>query len=215
MTMDMLLQKPRTTRARFLAPLTFTAVMLFGVCPIHLAQAPKANLKGNHSRREVPPPEDVYFNVDGRQVSSTTSLSATQLSGTSIGSVLSLLFDGARISLQGANDPMVATWSGTIRVPTNTKIKPKPKVYQQDIRGSLNKTADTRVTIFLNLGGKSFVVEFPYGMKHDGDILRRFSSLVKLSASDSYTASILIFAERRNQKGAVLVDIDSLDVAAR
>ncbi len=137
------------------------------------------------------------------------------MSANSIGSVLSLLFNSASISLQGANDPLVATWSGTITVPTNTKIKPKPKVYQQDIRGSVNKTADTRVTIFLNMGGKSFVLEFPYGMKHSGNIQRTFNSLAKLSASVSYTVSIFIFAERRDPKGAVLVELDSIDIAAR
>ena len=212
--MDTLLQKPGTSRARMFVSLTFTTLILLGVCPNLFAQAPKANLNGDHLRLAVLP-EDVYFNADGRQVSATTSLAADQMSANSIGSVLSLLFNSARVSLQGANDPMVATWSGTITVPTNTKIKPKPTVYRQDIRGSVSKTADTRVTIFLNVGGKSFLVEFPYGMKHNGDIRRTFSSLAKLSAPGSYTVSILIFAERRDPKGAVLVDIDSLDVAAR
>ncbi len=56
MRMNMMFQKPGT--------LTLTVVMLLGVCPTLLAQTPKANLNGNHSRREAPP-EDVYFNADG------------------------------------------------------------------------------------------------------------------------------------------------------
>lgn len=110
---------------------------------------------------------------------------------------------------------MVATWSGTITVPINPASKPKPKSYIQHIRGVVNKTADTRVTILLDLGGKSFLVEFPYGAARQGDIRQRFISPAKSSGPGPYTASIFIFAERRNPKGAVLVDIDSLDVDAR
>ena len=160
-------------------------------------------------------PEDVYFNADGREVSAPSTLAANQVSATSIGRVLSVLFDSARVSLQTESDPMVATWAGTVTVPINAAAKPKPKAYLQQIRGSVTKSADTRITIFLELGGKGFVAEFPYGMKHDGNIMRKFLSSIKPAASERYTASIVIFAERRNPKSALLVVIDSLDVNAR
>jgi len=159
--------------------------------------------------------DDVYFNADGREVSAPSTLAANQMSANSIGRQLSVLFDSARVSLQTESDPMVATWVGTVSFPINQGAKPKSKAYLQHIRGSVNKSADTRITIFLELGGKGFVVEFPYGMKHDGDITRRFLSSIKPAASERYTASIVIFAERRNPKSALLVDIDSLDVEAR
>ena len=75
--MDTLLQKPRTSRARMFVSLTFTTLILLGVCPDLFAHAPKANLKGDHLRLAVLP-EDVYFNADGRQVSATTSLAEIQ-----------------------------------------------------------------------------------------------------------------------------------------
>ncbi|HET9711493.1 MAG TPA: hypothetical protein VFP64_06415 [Pyrinomonadaceae bacterium] len=159
-------------------------------------------------------PEDVYFNADGREISAPSTLAANQMSANSIGRQLSVLFDSARVSLQTESDPMVATWVGTVSFPIKPGAKPKPKAYIQHIRASVNKSADTRITIFLELGGKGFVVEFPYGMKYDGDITRRFLSSIKPAASERYTASIVIFAERRYPKSALLVDIDSLDVVA-
>jgi hypothetical protein len=192
--------------------------MLFSFCPTSFGQARSVKPTPAHLQSAADETlllEDVYFNAGAREVSPMTSLAANQMSANSIGSVLSLLFDSARVSLQSESDPLVATWSGTINIPTNTAIKPKPKSYLQDIRGSVTKNADCRVTIFLDLGGKSFVVEFPYGMNHDGDIRRRLISPAKPSAAGRYTASILIFAERRTRKGALLVNIDSVDVDAR
>jgi hypothetical protein len=194
------------------------AMIPFTFCADTFGQTRNVRPKSAHVKRTAEktlPPEDVYFNADSREVSPVTSLAANQMSATSIGRVLTLMFDSARVSLQSQSDPMVATWSGTITVPTNPASKPKPKSYIQDIRASVNKTADTRVTILLDLGGKRFLVEFPYGAAQQGDLRRRFISLAKSSRAERYTASIFIFAERRNPKGAVLVDIDSIDIDAR
>jgi len=142
-------------------------------------------------------------------------LAANQMSANSIGRVLTLLFDSATVSLQSPNDPLSATWSGTISIPINTSAKPKAKSYLQDIRGSVIKTPDTRVVIILDLGGKNFVADFPYGAKHEGNIRRRFVSRKGAQSPVRYTASITIFAERRNTKGSLLVGIDGLDIEAR
>ena len=192
-------------------------VTIVATSSIASGQTLKARSKAAHVKfvPETAPPEDVYFNAQAREVPAPSLLSAGQVSATSSGNALSLLFDSARVSLQSEGDPMVATWIGTITVPIDKDARRKPKSYVQEIRGSVTKTPDTRVSILLELGGKSFVAEFPYGMKRNGDILRRFLSSIKPAASERYTASIVIFAERRNSKSAVLVDIDSLDVNAR
>jgi hypothetical protein len=135
------------------------------------------------------------------------------VSAKSIGRVLSLLFDSARVNLQTEADPLAASWTGTITVPVNSTAKAKS--YVQDVRGSVTKAADTRVVIVFEFAGRSSIVEFPYGKKHNGDITRRFVSLNRALSSGNYTASIWIFAERRNSKSALLVDIDSIDITAR
>ncbi len=183
------------------------ATMLCALCVTALGQSTATKPEAHF--------DPVFFNADGRQVSPPSSLAANQMSGNGTGSVLSLLFDSARVSLQSESDPLVATWVGTVTVPTNPSAKPKLKSYLQHLRGSVTKSADTRVTISLELGGKHFVIEFPYGMKHEGDITRAFVSLVPRGSTAPYTASIVIFAERRNAKGALLVDVDALDVDAR
>ena len=88
-------------------------------------------------------------------------IGANQMSAKSHSQQLSVLFDSARVSLQTESDPMAATWVGTVSFPINPGANSKPKAYIQHIRGSLNKSADTRITIFLELGGKGFVAEFP------------------------------------------------------
>src|SRR6185369_1092908 len=165
------------------------------------------------SAAHAKPVEDIYFNADGRVVPPTSSLAATQVSAKSIGRVLSLLFDSARVNLQTEADPLAASWTGTITVPVNSTAKAKS--YVQDVRGSVTKAADTRVVIVFEFAGRSSIVEFPYGKKHNGDITRRFVSLNSPLPAGNYTASIWIFAERRNSKSALLVDIDSIDINAR
>ena len=141
----------------------------------------------------------MFFDGHGRAVPATTSLTANQVSATSIGSVLSLLFDSARVSLQNGNDPLVATWVGTVTVPTNMAAlaKPKARTYVQLVRGAVNKDANTPVSIFLQLGGKSFVAEFPYGTKHTGDIMRKFVSIIKRRVTPHLLSSMPNAAIRR------------------
>jgi hypothetical protein len=210
-------QQSKTQHWRAMFVLTFTVSLLFATTLTTFGQTSMTTLKPHLKSAPTASsdPEEVYFNSEAREVKSPSSLAPEQLSATSSGRAVSVLFNSARVELQTDSDPMVATWSGTITLPTNSAAKPNARSYLQDIRGSVNKSADTRVTIFLELGGKSFMAEFPYGTKHMGNILRRFISTIKPGSATRYTASILIFAERRNPKSAVLVDIDSLDIAAR
>ncbi|MGH9873714.1 MAG: hypothetical protein ACRD9S_14795 [Pyrinomonadaceae bacterium] len=212
------LPKPCSLQTRSLCSLAFMMVVLSSMSSTVFGQGPMVKPKPaplKFASEGTPIPEDVFFNAQAREVSTPTSLTANQISATSIGSVLSLLFDSARVSLQSQRDPLVASWAGSITVPTNMSAKPKAKTYLQHVRGSLTKDADTRVSIFLQLGVRSFLAEFPYGMKHTGDIKRKFVSAIKSGSSASYTAFIVIYAERRSPKNALLVDIDALDVEVR
>lgn len=157
--------------------------------------------------------EEVYFNAEARELIQPDVLAAEKVSANSIGNVLTLLFDSAGLSLQTEKDPLTASWIGTVRVPINPAAK-APGSYLQHLRGAVNKTEDTRVSLIVTLAGKTFITEFPFGKKHQGDIFRSFVSPVKLAAK-SYIASILILAERSDPKGAVLVSIDGLDVEAK
>jgi hypothetical protein len=209
--------EPFGSGIRLIFSIAFTTTLLVATSSISFAQSSNVKfpaIKSHPSVESISPVEDVYFNADSKEVSAASTLAANQMSANSIGRVLTLLFDAATVSLQSPNDPMAATWSGTITVPINAGAKPKAKSFVQDIRGSVIKTPDTRVVIILDLGGKNFVADFPYGMKHNGNIRKRFVS-VKNAQSPRYTASITIFAERRSAKGSLLVGIDGLDIEAR
>jgi hypothetical protein len=155
-----------------------------------------------------------YFDADHREVLTPGSLAADKTSATVSGNVLTLLFDTGRLSLQTSSDPLVATWVGTITVPTNASAG-KARMYLQHVRGSVNKTTNTRVTIFLELGGQQFVTRFPFGMRANKDFTLTFKSPLNMKSRSRYIATMMILAERRDPKDALLVDLDSIDVDAR
>jgi hypothetical protein len=158
-------------------------------------------------------PEEVYFDAAGREALQPGVLTSDKFSATSIGDVLTLLFDSARVDLQTQNDALVGSWLGTVRVPTRSGAKPRTS-YLQHLRGSVDKTKDTRVVVVVDVGGKTFTTEFPYGIARHGNFTRQFVSPV-LKQGNGYTATILIIAERRDPKSAVLVTVDGLDVDAK
>jgi hypothetical protein len=157
--------------------------------------------------------QDVYFDAEAREVIQPGALDANKVSASSIGDVLTLLFDGASVSLQTADDPLTASWMGTVRVPINPAAK-APGSYLQHLRGAVNKTEDARVTLIATLAGKTFISEFSFGKKHGGDVFHSFVSPLKGPAK-SYVASIVILVERRDPTSTVLVNIDGLDVEAK
>lgn len=202
---------------RSLFSLTFVATGLAISTAPCLGQGPDTEAKRVevHAPKATTSPQETYFNSEAREVLSPSSLTPDKMSATVSGNQLSLLFDSARVSLQTESDPLAATWIGTITVPARPAAGKKPKSYLQHIRGSVIKTPDTTVTVFFELGGRGFVAEFPYGMKFNGDLERRFLTVIKPRSGARYTATIVIHAERRDSKSAVLVDVDSVDVEAR
>lgn len=206
-----------TRGLRSLFCLTFVATGLTISTAPCLGQGPDTEAKRVefHAPKATTSPQETYFNGQAREVLSPSALTSDKLSATSSGNQLSLLFDTARVSLQTESDPLAATWVGTITVPTRPKAGKQAKSYLQHVRGSVTKSADSKVTMFFELGGKGFVAEFGYGMQFDGNIVRRFLSGIKPRSGARYTATIVIHAERRDSKSALLVDIDSVDVEAR
>jgi hypothetical protein len=156
----------------------------------------------------------IYFNGDARQVIQPGSQPADKVSATSIGNVISLLFDSARISAQTASDPLTASWITTISVPTNATGQ-KITSYVQHVRGAVMKDANSRVCLIVSLGGKSFVKEYPYGTKASGNVTWTFMTPISTKGGARYDATIIALVERRDEKSAVLLDIDALDVEAR
>jgi hypothetical protein len=173
------------------------------------AQVAQSSSQSNHTTAS----EEIYFDASGRQASQPGVLAADKFSATSIGDVLTLLFDSAKVDLQTQSEPLVGTWVGTMRVPINPRAKPRTS-YLQHLRGSVDKTEDTRVMVVVDVGGKTFTTEFPYGATRHGNFLRQFISPVPKKAN-AYAATVLIIAERRATNGAVLVQVDGLDVEAK
>lgn len=187
--------------------------VIVGICP-QISSLGAVNLvPPSLISREITGSGDGYFDSAAREAIEPGVLVADRFSATSIGDVLTLLFDSAKVDLQTQNDALIGTWLGTVRVPTRPGAKPKSS-YLQHLRGSVDKTEGTRVSVVVDVGGKTFTTEFPYGTTRHGDFLREFVSPI-LKQTNSYTATILIIAERRDPKSAVLVTVDGLDVDAK
>jgi hypothetical protein len=125
---------------------------------------------------------------------------------------ISTLFDKFSINLQTANDALSGAVFTGFRVPVKAAPGSKFIYYTQDLRGAIKKDADTRIILFLNLGGEPLTIEFPYGKKYEGNLFRSFPSQVKNVGTDSYLATFTITVERRNIKSVAFIQIDSFDL---
>jgi hypothetical protein len=157
---------------------------------------------------------ETYFEAEARKVIPASVLAADKTSANSIGNVLTILLDDAKVSLQSESDPLVGIWVGTVVVPTRAGAGTGPKSYLQHVRGFVGKDKDSTVTILLRLGGKTHLISFGYGVKVNGNILRKLVTPAQ-PKSTSYTVSIAVLVERRTATSAVQVNIDSLDVDAK
>jgi len=172
-------------------------------------------LAQNKSTSKPAGPKETHFDTDGRKLIPVGVLAADKMSATSSGNVMTILFEDAKLSLQNENDPLTATWVGTLVIPTRTTPGNRSTSYVQHVRGFVSKTKDSSVSILLTLGGgKTHLISYGYGVTINRNILRQLLSPIQ-QQTNSYVASIAILVERRNVKSAVQVNIDSLDVDAK
>jgi len=177
---------------------------------LSIAQTTATSKQNGHRTDDKP----IYFKADAREVIQPGTQPSDKVSATSIGNALTVLFDGAKINAQTESDPLSSTWATTIEIPINATGQ-HPTSYLQHIRGAVVKSETSRVCLVLSLGGRTFVKEYPYGMKSSGEVLLKFISPIRPRPATRYTATIVIIVERRDPKAAVLVNVDSLDVIAR
>lgn len=203
-------ENQRSGRSPLLFVVLVSLFMLFSVPCAAQSNPAKHN---SHSGRPAKNQENGYFDAQARATIQPGVLTADKVSATSIGDVLTLLFNGAKLSLQNESEPLSASWVGSIRVPTKSTGK-NPTSYLQHIRGFVGKDKDSRVTILLDLGSTTHILNFPYGSVIQKDFLRQLISGVK-PRSYAYAVTLLILIERRNPKSAVMVSVDSLDVEAK
>lgn len=126
---------------------------------------------------------------------------------------ISTLFDNFKIDLQTANDALSGAIFTGFRVPVKTAPGKKFIYYRQDLRGVVQKDADARIVLFLDLGGKSAIIEFPFGKKYGENFLRSFPRRVNNIENNGYLAILAIIVERRDVNSAAFVQIDSFDIA--
>lgn len=100
------------------------------------------------------------FAFDQREIVQPQLLAPDSVSGTTISNSLSILLTGAQISLQGPDAPLVKTYVGIVRVPFVSPEQGSRIKYNQSLRGGVHKDADAKVAIFLDLGGKSYKLEY-------------------------------------------------------
>lgn len=186
------------------------SLLLISSASVTIAQVIRPGGQKNQRTDDKP----IYFNASAREVIPPATTPGDKISANSIGNVMTVLFDEAKVSLQTESDPLTATWATTIAVPTNPAGQ-KLTSYLQQVRGAVTKSADSRVSIVFSLGGKTFVKEYPYGTKSTGDTTLTFVSPIGTRGAERYVATIAILVERRDLKSAVIVDVDSLDVEAK
>lgn len=155
-------------------------------------------------------PEAQVFNWEGREVVSPVLLTAEGVRGSAIGNVLSILFRDAKVSLQGDTNRLAGVWLATIRIPVAQAKGGKGLRIKQDIRAFVSKDAGTKVTILFDAGGKANLLEFPFGMKFQGEVSRTFQ--IQTADLTNYTMTLLIAVERRTAKDIAEASVDSIDV---
>ncbi len=77
--------------------------------------------------------------------------------------IISTLFDKFAVNLQNANHTLSEAVFTSFRVPVKTVQGRKFIYYTLNLRGTIDKDADARVVLFLDLGGKSEIIKFPFG----------------------------------------------------
>jgi hypothetical protein len=155
------------------------------------------------------------FDFDHRLIVQPAVLAADSVGGTTISSTLSIILTGVNISLQSEAAPLFKTCMGTIRVPLSMPRAKSFISYEQSLRAGVYKDAGARAALFLDIGGKSYKMEFPYGRAIEEEMIENFNHTLRRAATCSYTVTFLLIAERKSIEESLLVSLDTLDVVAR
>lgn len=136
---------------------------------------------------------------------------------------LTVLLGGAVAELGNTTDPasspLSATWVGAFRIPVALPTHLRGPGAAQQLRGAVKKDADARVTLALNLGGdtplggRQFVVVFPYGKSADEpQFLREFPLRTGAKSEGHYSVAVVVTIERRKPGAMASLHLDSLDL---
>jgi hypothetical protein len=125
---------------------------------------------------------------------------------------ISTLFDNFVLSLQSEKDALRRTVTTGFRVPVKTVPGKAFVYYSQQLRGAITKDKDSRIVLLIDLAGKTTIIEFPFGQKFDGELVRSFPRKIKAAKDLTYSAAFSVLVERRNLESVVDIQIDSFDL---
>lgn len=152
----------------------------------------------------------------------TVILNPTEKS-TPSGRALSVLFDDLRISLQAPEEGMSAVKIACIEIPMTLLGEGGFVGYCVQIRGFVSKGSGSRATLVAEMGNGREVLPFPYDRAHEGEFLSETFSLERRGEKGSevdippippFTLNLMISAQRRLPREALLIVIESIDIQA-
>jgi len=124
---------------------------------------------------------------------------------------LSVLLNSFQVDLQGPNDSLTAVRTVAFQAQLQGVGSATWLRFNQDVRGAVQKDANSRVVIVLDLGTSVQVREYPYGQALNSPIRRTLVSRVRWQPGQRYRGTITVMVERRTPDAVVRVDIDSFD----
>jgi len=145
------------------------------------------------------------------------------------GKAISALFGGLQVELSGSDADTVSEIA-ILRIPVSI-TNPTSEVflgYHVALRGFVEKGSGVRAVVFVELGGATKVIEFPYGTPITGNFEENIFSFVHASVQEPssegtqiantltppphLTAVIVLSMQRHAPSDSALLGVDSLDV---
>ncbi|HTE17876.1 MAG TPA: hypothetical protein VK689_05785, partial [Armatimonadota bacterium] len=113
------------------------------------------------------------------EVSVAGRISADDVDTVSEGAALSVLFHNLCLELYGSGTGLSGVQVASLRAAVDLRADQALLGYLNSVRGFVHKSRGARITLYLDLGGMTQTVEFPYGqeMLHTENFHRELFSL--------------------------------------
>lgn len=98
--------------------------------------------------------DSVVFNWEQRELGKAGNLTDSTLSVSPIGNFLTINFRDANVTLQNPDEPLIGTWTGSIRVPITAPRGKRFVQFLQQLRFDVDKDEGTRVVFVLDKAEK-------------------------------------------------------------
>jgi len=128
------------------------------------------------------------------------------------GASATILLSDFAIDLQRSTDPLAASRTWMVRIPYEVLAKAKRLSQTQTLRFFVNKSANARVVIIFDAGGRPTVYDFPRGRVVTGEEFTRTVRSVVPASLNAQALSLTLIVERDAADATAAVNIDSIDL---